>query len=276
MNIKKITAFAAAVVMAAGICTGVPVNFGLSVGIDIFAETKIEKSGAELNAAVIIDGDSVKIKWDKVENADTYVIAFAHPEKDGETQNMFKYKPSDLSAVIPLSELTLVDDGKNYSHKKYCFTIWAFSDAETPGEKPVERARYDLYFDDFSDIEKAGNFAETETKPLEEKPQTEVKSEKKPKAEETAAPTGFKATKTNSSITLSWGAVEGADLYRVYKYNPETKKYEKYKDVKSAKCTVTGLSANTKYKFKVTAYDKVDGKYVKGGTSKAASVTTKK
>ncbi|MCM1061784.1 MAG: fibronectin type III domain-containing protein [Eubacterium sp.] len=90
------------------------------------------------------------------------------------------------------------------------------------------------------------------------------------------APANFKASKTTNSVTLSWDAVEGADLYRVYKYNPETKKYEKYKDVKSAKCTVSGLKANTKYKFKVTAYDKVNGKYVKGETSKAVSVTTKK
>ncbi|MCM1329767.1 MAG: fibronectin type III domain-containing protein [Ruminococcus sp.] len=89
-------------------------------------------------------------------------------------------------------------------------------------------------------------------------------------------PTNFKASKTTNSVTLSWGAVEGADMYRVYKYNEKTGKYEKYKDVKSAKCAITGLSANTKYKFKVTAYDKVDGKYVKGGTSKAVSVTTKK
>ncbi len=92
----------------------------------------------------------------------------------------------------------------------------------------------------------------------------------------TAAPENFKASKTNNSITLTWGAADGADMYRVYKYNEATGKYEKYKDVKSAKCAVSGLSANTKYKFKVTAYDKVNGKYVKGGTSKAVSVTTKK
>ncbi|MCM1381230.1 MAG: fibronectin type III domain-containing protein, partial [Muribaculaceae bacterium] len=92
----------------------------------------------------------------------------------------------------------------------------------------------------------------------------------------TAAPANFKASKTTNSVTLSWDAVEGADMYRVYKYNEKTGKYEKYKDVKSAKCSVTGLSAGTKYKFKVTAYDKVNGKYVKGGTSKAVSVTTKK
>lgn len=89
------------------------------------------------------------------------------------------------------------------------------------------------------------------------------------------APTDFKASKTNNSVTLSWDKVSGADLYRVYKYNEKAQKYEKYKDVTSAKCTISGLSANTKYQFKVTAYDKVNGKYVKGGTSKAISVTTK-
>ena len=92
-----------------------------------------------------------------------------------------------------------------------------------------------------------------------------------------AAPKNFKAQKTNNSVTLTWDAVDGADMYRVYKYNPETKKYEKYKDVKNAKCTIKGLDANTKYKFKVVSYDKnKDGKYVKGESSKAVSVTTKK
>lgn len=97
----------------------------------------------------------------------------------------------------------------------------------------------------------------------------------KDKTEKTAAPTNFKAKKTSNSITLSWSAVDGADMYRVYKYNPKTQKYEKYKDVKSAKCTIKKLSAKTKYKFKVVSYAKnKDGKYVKGKSSKAVSVTT--
>lgn len=91
-----------------------------------------------------------------------------------------------------------------------------------------------------------------------------------------AAPSGFKASKTNNSVTLSWNAADEASMYRVYKYNDKTGKYEKYKDVKTEKCTVSGLSANTKYKFKVVSYSKTDGKYVKGESSKAVSVTTKK
>lgn len=90
------------------------------------------------------------------------------------------------------------------------------------------------------------------------------------------APENIKASKTSDSVTLTWDKADGADMYRVYKYNPETKKYEKYKDVKSAKCTVKGLKGNTKYKFKVVSYSKIDGKYVKGESSKAVSVTTKK
>ena len=92
-----------------------------------------------------------------------------------------------------------------------------------------------------------------------------------------AAPSNIKASKTNNSVTLSWDKADGADMYRVYKYNDKTGKYEKYKDVTSAKCTVSGLSANTKYKFKVVSYSKnKDGKYVKGESSKAVSVTTTK
>lgn len=91
-----------------------------------------------------------------------------------------------------------------------------------------------------------------------------------------AAPSNIKASKTADSITLTWDSASGADMYRVYMYNDKTEKYEKYKDVKSAKCTVSGLKAGTKYKFKVTAYSKnKDGKYVQGESSKAVSITTK-
>ena len=67
----------------------------------------------------------------------------------------------------------------------------------------------------------------------------------------------------------------GADAYRVYKYNPETKKYEKYKTVSGASCTIKDLEANTKYKFKVVALDKQNKKYVSGKTSKTVTVSTK-
>lgn len=102
---------------------------------------------------------------------------------------------------------------------------------------------------------------------------TEKTTAAAPKA---AAPANIKASKTNNSVTLTWDKADGAAIYRVYMYNEKTGKYEKYKDVKNAKCTVTGLKAGTKYKFKVVSYSKEDGKYVKGESSKAVSVTTKK
>lgn len=91
------------------------------------------------------------------------------------------------------------------------------------------------------------------------------------------APSGFRYERTSNSIKLSWNAVKGADMYRVYIYNTETKKYAKYKDTKSPSCTVTGLEANTSYRFRVTSYDKDgNGKYTKGKSSKAITLTTLK
>lgn len=90
-----------------------------------------------------------------------------------------------------------------------------------------------------------------------------------------AAPANFKASKSTNKITLKWDAVEGAEAYKIYMYNAETGKYEKYKTVKSAKCTISGLKKGTKYKFKVVALDSVNGKYKAGKTSKVVSVTTK-
>ncbi len=91
-----------------------------------------------------------------------------------------------------------------------------------------------------------------------------------------AAPQNIKTSKTSDSIVLKWDKVEGADAYKVWIYNDKTKKYEKYKTVTGTKCTVSSLKSNTKYKFKITSLDKVDGKYKNGNTSKAVSVTTKK
>lgn len=89
------------------------------------------------------------------------------------------------------------------------------------------------------------------------------------------APSGFKAKATKSSLKITWNEVSGADAYRVYMYNSKTGKYEKYKDVGTAQCTVTGLKSGTKYKFKVVALDKQNGKYTAGTSSPAFSVTTK-
>lgn len=94
-------------------------------------------------------------------------------------------------------------------------------------------------------------------------------------AESESVFSGFKTTATSSSVTLTWNDIEGAELYKVYMYNTETGKFTKYKDVKKPKCRVSGLEANTKYRFKVVVYTKdADGNTVKGETSKTVSATT--
>ena len=71
-------------------------------------------------------------------------------------------------------------------------------------------------------------------------------------------PTNLKATRTTSTVTLSWGKVTGADGYRVYLYNENTKKYEKLKNVSGTSTKITGLKPCATYKYKVRAYAKDD------------------
>lgn len=86
-----------------------------------------------------------------------------------------------------------------------------------------------------------------------------------------AAPKNLKAAAGDGKVTLTWDKVSGADAYRVYLYNAETKKYEKCKSVKSAKATVTGLENGKTYKFKVAAAVKSGKSYKTGKTSAAVS-----
>lgn len=89
------------------------------------------------------------------------------------------------------------------------------------------------------------------------------------------APANLEATKTKNTVTLVWDDVKGASAYRVYIYNESKGKYEKYKDVTVSKCKITDLKAGTKYKFKVVALKKENGKYTEGEYV-TCSVTTNK
>ena len=90
-------------------------------------------------------------------------------------------------------------------------------------------------------------------------------------------PTNFKASKTATSITLSWDEVKGADAYKVYMFNSVSGEYEKYKNVTTNSCKITGLSKGTKYYFKVSVLKKKGDKYTEKATSMSnrVSVTTK-
>lgn len=90
-----------------------------------------------------------------------------------------------------------------------------------------------------------------------------------------AAPDNIRvSSKTKTSITLTWNKVKGADAYTVYKYNSKTNKYVKYKTVSGNSCTIKNLTKNKKYKFKVVALDKVNGKYKSGEMSDPVTVKT--
>jgi hypothetical protein len=88
------------------------------------------------------------------------------------------------------------------------------------------------------------------------------------------APENIVYTAKSDSITLKWDAVDGAEAYRIYMYNRETKKLEKYKNVSKTTCKVKDLTADTKYIFKIAAIDKVNDKYVEGSRSKQINVKT--
>lgn len=93
-----------------------------------------------------------------------------------------------------------------------------------------------------------------------------------------AAPAGLKAKAASDSVTLSWNTVKGASGYRVFKYNADTKKYVKVKDVTGTRCKVTGLKSGTSYKFKVTTLKKSGGKTISQSSTKpiTAKTTAKK
>lgn len=89
-------------------------------------------------------------------------------------------------------------------------------------------------------------------------------------------PTSFKASKNKeASIRLTWKKVSDASGYRVFKYNPSEKKWEKIKTLKDTECTVQKLTAGTVYKFRVKAYKKVDGKTLWSEATSTLKTATK-
>ena len=75
------------------------------------------------------------------------------------------------------------------------------------------------------------------------------------KAEATVSWFGWGETKeassTKNSVTFEWDDFEGATSYRILRYNPSKKKFQKVKDVKGTKVTINKLKPGTKYNFKV-------------------------
>lgn len=92
-----------------------------------------------------------------------------------------------------------------------------------------------------------------------------------------AAPASVTASGiTDSSMTLKWSKVSGADAYRVYLWNYDTKAWDSKAYTKSTSAKITGLKADTVCKFRVASYDSVNGKYLKQSTTKTYSFRTGK
>ena len=65
---------------------------------------------------------------------------------------------------------------------------------------------------------------------------------------------GLTASKSTTSIKLSWTKISGSTGYRIYTYNTSTKKYEYTGYSNTNSYTVSKLKNMTEYKFKVRAY----------------------
>lgn len=79
-----------------------------------------------------------------------------------------------------------------------------------------------------------------------------------------------------SFITISWDEVDGANGYRIYKYNEDTGSYEVISDVTGANTyTVEGLESAREYCFKVKAYKDIDSKKLWGTASAGYKEVTK-
>lgn len=74
----------------------------------------------------------------------------------------------------------------------------------------------------------------------------------------TTIPAKPKSIKTierkRTTVTIKWGKIGNATKYRVYLYNPDSHLYEKYKDVTSNQCKISGLTGDTRYKVKIKAF----------------------
>ncbi len=82
------------------------------------------------------------------------------------------------------------------------------------------------------------------------------------------------ATAGRTSVTLNWDAVDGAEKYQIYRYNPETEKYERIKNVAGTSYTDSSLTSGDSYKYKIRGYFAKDDGYIYTKYSKVITIKT--
>lgn len=85
-------------------------------------------------------------------------------------------------------------------------------------------------------------------------------------------------TRSSTYLTLNWKKVSGASGYRIYKYNTNSKTYEKVTTITNGSTVsykITGLVSATEYQFKIRAYKKADGETLWGSCSAVYKDCTK-
>lgn len=91
-----------------------------------------------------------------------------------------------------------------------------------------------------------------------------------------AAPTGVSVSvKSETSVKVTWDAVENADGYIVYYSTEKDDGYLSCGKTAKTHATLKRLTADTKYYFRVKAFQTIDGKKIKSDYSKTVSATPK-
>ena len=83
-------------------------------------------------------------------------------------------------------------------------------------------------------------------------------------------------SKTTSSVTIKWGAVQKANGYKIYRAPASGKNYKLIMTLKNAtSATISGLASAKNYKFRIKSFTVVNGKTVLSDSSATLSITTK-
>ena len=80
---------------------------------------------------------------------------------------------------------------------------------------------------------------------------------------------------TTTGYTLVWDAVEGADGYRLFRYNAKSGKYSRLADVEGTTYEIDGLTPCSTAFYKICAFAKLNGTVRYGARTAALPLTTK-